>query len=99
MQHTPLWPASWLPAVEKSRGSKSVEVQTVWEVYHERLQHMCRDFMVGCTLAAAAVTSCMVEPERWIVPHLAVRTHFECMGGLAGSAYTTLACFLVACFE
>ena len=37
-----------------------------------------RDFTVGCTLAAAAVTSCVVEPDRWIVPHLAVRTHFEC---------------------
>ena len=37
-----------------------------------------RDFMVGCTLAAVAVTSCVVEPDRWIVPHLAVRTHFEC---------------------
>ena len=36
------------------------------------------DFMLCCTLAAAAVTSCMVEPDRWIVPHLAVRTHFEC---------------------
>ena len=23
---TPLWPASWLPAVDKGRGSKSVEV-------------------------------------------------------------------------
>ena len=33
------------------------------------------DFMVGCTFAAAAVTSCMVEPDRWIVPRLAVRTH------------------------
>ena len=34
------------------------------------------DFMVGCTLAAAAVTSCVVEPDRWIVPHFAVRIHF-----------------------
>ena len=34
--------------------------------------------MVGCTLAAAAVTSGTVQPDRWIVPHLAVRTHFEC---------------------
>ena len=34
--------------------------------------------MVSCTLAAAAVTSCVVEPDRWIVPHLAVRTHLEC---------------------
>ena len=28
--------------------------------------------------AVAAVTSCVVEPDRWIVPHLAVRTHFKC---------------------
>ena len=33
VQRTPLWPASWLPAVDKSRGSKSLEVQRVWEVY------------------------------------------------------------------
>ena len=26
VQRTPPWPASWLPAVDKSRGSKSVEV-------------------------------------------------------------------------
>ena len=36
-----------------------------------------RDFMVGCPLAAA-VLSCQVQPERWIVPHLAVRTLFDC---------------------
>ena len=41
-QRTPLWPASWLLAVDKSRGSKSVEVQRVWEVYDERLQFMSR---------------------------------------------------------
>ena len=38
VQRTPLWPASWLPAVDKGRGSKSVEVQRVWEVHNERLQ-------------------------------------------------------------
>ena len=37
-----------------------------------------RDFMVGCPLAAAAVASCSVQPDWWIVPHLAVRTYFEC---------------------
>ena len=37
---TPLWPASWLPVVDKSRCSKSVEVQRVWETYDERLQFM-----------------------------------------------------------
>ena len=35
---TPLWPASWLPAIDKRRGSKSVDVRRVWEVYDERLQ-------------------------------------------------------------
>ena len=38
----PLWPASWLPVVDKTRGSKSVEVRRVWEVYDERLQFMSR---------------------------------------------------------
>ena len=40
---TPLWPASWLPALDKSRRSKSVEVQRVWDVYDERLQFMSRE--------------------------------------------------------
>ena len=31
-----------MPAVDKSRSSKSVEVQRVWEVYDERLQFMSR---------------------------------------------------------
>ena len=39
---TPLWPASWLPALDKSRGSKSVEVQRVWEVYDDRLRFLSR---------------------------------------------------------
>ena len=32
--------------------------------------------MVGCPLAAAAVLSCRVHPDRWIAPHLVVRTFF-----------------------
>ena len=39
VQRTSLWPASW------SRGSKSVAVQRVWEVYDERLQFMSRPLM------------------------------------------------------
>ena len=42
-QRTPLWPASWLPMLDKSRGSKSAEVQRVWGVYDDRLQFMTRD--------------------------------------------------------
>ena len=42
VQCTPLWPASWLPAVDKGRSSKSAEVQRVWEIYDERPQFMSR---------------------------------------------------------
>ena len=42
VQRTPLWPASWLPAVDRIRGSKSVDVQRVWEVYDERLHCVSR---------------------------------------------------------
>ena len=48
---TPLWPASWLPALDKSRDSKSVEVQRVWEVYDDRLRFMSRADSVGLTSA------------------------------------------------
>ena len=40
VRFSPLWLASCLPAVDKSRGSKSVEVQRVWEIYDDRLQFM-----------------------------------------------------------
>ena len=42
VQCTSLWPASWLPAVDKGRSPKSAEVPRVWEVYDERLQLMSR---------------------------------------------------------
>ena len=42
VRFSPLWPASWLPAVDKSRSSKSVEVRRVWEIYDDRLQFMSR---------------------------------------------------------
>ena len=34
---TPVWPASWVRAADKSRKSRSAEVRRVWEVYDERL--------------------------------------------------------------
>ena len=39
---TPLRPAAWLLAVDKSRSSKSVEVHRVWEVYDDRLQSVAQ---------------------------------------------------------
>ena len=35
---SPLWPASWVSAVEKSRSSTFVEVRDVWEIYDRCLQ-------------------------------------------------------------
>ena len=63
VQRTPLWPASWLPAIDKSRSSKSVEVRRVWEVYDERLQFMsCRDaLLLDASLAADDVS------QAWVV--------------------------------
>ena len=46
-----------------------------------------RDFMVGCPLAAAAVLSCRVQPERWIVPHLALAEEVL-LFGLSGLVVT-----------
>ena len=47
VKRTPLWPASWLPALDEARSSKSVEVQRVWEIYDERLQFMSREDALG----------------------------------------------------
>ena len=35
---TPLWPASWVSSVDRSRCSKSAEVRRIWDVYDERLR-------------------------------------------------------------
>ena len=35
-----------------------------------------REFVIVCPLAAAALLSCKVQPDRWIAPHLAIRTLF-----------------------
>ena len=35
---TPLWPASWVAAIDKTRNSKSAEVREVWEIYDDVLQ-------------------------------------------------------------
>ena len=49
---TPLWPASWLPVVDKTQGSKSAEVQRVWEVYDERLQFVSRQKSSLCLMSS-----------------------------------------------
>ena len=46
VQRTPLWPVSWLPVLDKSRGSKSAEVQRVWGIY-DGLQFVTRDDALG----------------------------------------------------
>ena len=41
-----------------------------------------RDFLIGCPLAAAAVLTCTVQPDRWIAPHPAVLTFGLLLGCL-----------------
>ena len=40
---TPLWPASWVPSVDRSRTSKSAEVRRIWEIYDDRLGWISAD--------------------------------------------------------
>ena len=40
VQRSPLWPASWFSVLDKSRGSKSAEVQREWSIYDDKLQFM-----------------------------------------------------------
>ena len=40
---TPLWPASWVSAVDKSRSSRSAEVRDIWDIYDRVLQFMPGD--------------------------------------------------------
>ena len=47
VQRTPLWPASGLHVLDKSRGSKSAEVQRVWGINDDRLQFMTKDDALG----------------------------------------------------
>ena len=47
VHRTPLWPASWLPVLDKSRGSNSAKVQRVWGIYDDRLQFVTRDDALG----------------------------------------------------
>ena len=63
VRFSPLWPAFWLPAIDKSRGSKSVEVRRVWEVCDDRLQFMSqRDaFLLNESLEAGDVS------QAWLV--------------------------------
>ena len=58
VRSSPLWLASWLPAVDENRGSKSVEVQWVWEICDDRLQFMSRQdaLLLKESLAAGDVS-------------------------------------------
>ena len=59
VRRSPLWPASWLPVLDKSRRSKAAEVQRVWDIYDDRLQFMSRDdaFSLDDSLTRVDVSS------------------------------------------
>ena len=59
---TPLWLASWVPSVDKSRSSKSAEVRRIWEIYDERLGWVSADdaFSVDGALASGDVSGAWI---------------------------------------
>ena len=69
VHRTPLGPAFCLPAVDRGRSSKSVEVLRVWEIYDDRLQFCFRSdalllrncLMRGDVTAAWFVWSAVTE--------------------------------------
>ena len=52
---TPLWPASWVPSVDRSRSSKSAEVRRIWDIYDERLRWVDADDALAVGRAVASV--------------------------------------------
>ena len=67
---SPLWPASCLPAVDKSRSSKSVEVRRVSGIYDDRLQFMSRQ---DALLSSESLDASDV-PQAWLVWSRAAET-------------------------
>ena len=73
VQRSPLWPASWLLVLDKSRGSKAAEVQRVWDIYDDRLQFMSRDDALslddslarGCLVWSSAVEAALADAYRF----------------------------------
>ena len=40
---TPLWPASWVSAVDRSKSCRSAEVRDIWDIYDRVLQFIPAD--------------------------------------------------------
>ena len=55
---TPLWPASWVSSIDRSRFSKSAEVRRIWDVYVERLRWADAGdaLSVDCAIASGDVS-------------------------------------------
>ena len=49
----------------------------VWACKRTLAYQKTWDFQVGCPLCAAAVRGCVVMADRWVQPHLAVRSWFD----------------------
>ena len=62
--YTPVWPALWLPALDKSKTSPNKEVQVVWKVYEERLKLVDLD-CVQCLEANLAAGDSSAAWDTW----------------------------------
>ena len=61
---SPLWPAFWVSAVDKSRNSISVEVTEIWEIY-DRCLEFVPVFEAQAISDALAVTNVHLAWELW----------------------------------
>ena len=62
--YTPVWPALWLPALDKSKTSPNKEVQVVWKVFEERLKLVDLD-CVQCLEANLAAGDSSAAWDTW----------------------------------
>ena len=78
---TPLWPASWVSAVDKSRNSRSAEVRDIWDIYEHVLQFIPAD-SAGILDGALADRDVDLAWETWsTAAERALATAFRDAGG------------------
>ena len=77
---SPLWPASWVSAVDKTRNSKSAEVREVWELYDKCLQFL----PVGDALATGDALAGRDVHLAWRAWSIAAESALACAFGMAG---------------
>ena len=77
---SPLWPASWVSAVDKTRTSRSAEVWEIWEIYDKFLEFL----PIGNALAVDDALAGRDVHLAWTVWSTAAENTLACAFGTAG---------------